>query len=69
MTDPRLIVGIASNERRMFEITVPNIGRIVCEASTRLTGPSAGREEERKALAKLNGQQLGEALVKAIEAY
>ena len=69
MTDPRMVVGIASNERRMFEITVPNIGRIICEASTRLPGPSAGREDERKALAKINGQQLSAALVKAIEAY
>jgi len=69
MTDPRLIVGVASNERRMFEITVPNIGRIVCEASTRLPGPSSGREDERKALAKINGQQLSEALAKAIEDY
>ena len=69
MTDPRMTVGVASNDRRMFEITVPNIGKIVCETSTKLPGPTAGREEERKALAKLHGQQLGEALVKAIEAY
>ena len=69
MTNPRLNVGIASNDRRMFEIVVPDVGKIVCEASTKLTGPIAGREEERKQLAKLNGKQLSEALAKAIADY
>ena len=46
MASPQLNVGIASNERRMFEIVLPNIGKIVCETSTRLPGPLAGREEE-----------------------
>jgi hypothetical protein len=69
MSEPRMTVGVASNERRMFEIQVPNIGKIVCEASTKLDGPSSGREEERKALAKLHGRQLSEALIKAMEAY
>jgi hypothetical protein len=69
MTSPRMTVGVASNERRMFEITIPNIGKIVCETSTRLDGPTSGREDERKALAKLHGQQLSEALTKAIESY
>ncbi len=31
MTSPRMTVGVASNERRMFEITIPSIGKIVCE--------------------------------------
>jgi len=66
---PRLNIGIASNDRRMFEIVLPDIGKIVCEASTKLPGPIAGREEERKALAKLHGKQLSEALTKAIEDY
>ena len=69
MTNPRLNVGVASNDRRMFEIVLPNVGKIVCEASTKLPGPTAGREEERKQLAKLNGKQLSEALTKAIEDY
>lgn len=69
MSDPRLSIGIASNDRRMFEITIPNIGRIVCETSTKLPGAVAGRETERKDLAKLHGKQLGEALVKAIGEY
>ena len=69
MASPQLNVGIASNERRMFEIVLPNIGKIVCETSTRLPGPLAGREEERKHLAKLHGKQLSEALTKAIEEY
>jgi hypothetical protein len=69
MASPQLNVGIASNERRMFEIVLPNIGKIVCETSTRLPGPLAGREEERKQLAKLHGKQLSEALTKAIEDY
>jgi hypothetical protein len=69
MTNPRLNVGIASNDRRMFEIVVPNVGKIVCEATTKLAGPTAGREEERKQLAKLHGKQLSEALTKAIEEY
>jgi hypothetical protein len=69
MSSPRLNVGLASNERRMFEIVLPNIGKIVCETSTRLPGPLAGREEERKQLAKLHGKQLSEALTKAIEEY
>jgi len=30
MASPQLNVGIASNERRMFEIVLPNIGKIVC---------------------------------------
>jgi len=66
---PRLNIGIASNDRRMFEIVLPDIGKIVCEASTKLPGLIAGREEERKALAKLHGKQLSEALTKAIEDY
>ena len=66
---PRLNIGIASNDRRMFEIVLPDIGKIVCEASTKLPGPIAGREEERKALAKLHAKQLSEALTKAIEGY
>ena len=69
MTSPRMTVGVASNERRMFEITIPSIGKIVCETSTKLDGPTSGREDERKALAKLHGQQLSEALTKAIEAF
>ncbi len=69
MADPRLNVGLASNERRMFEIVMPGIGKIVCETSTKLPGPTAGREEERKALAKLHGKQLSEALLKAIGEY
>ena len=69
MSNAPLNVGIASNDRRMFEIVVPNVGKIVCEASTRLDGPVAGREVERKQLAKLNCKQLSEALTKAIEAY
>ena len=69
MTDPRLNVGVASNDRRMFEIVVPDVGKIVCEASTKLPGPTAGREEERKRLAKLHCKQLSEALTKAIEHY
>jgi hypothetical protein len=69
MTNPRLNVGVASNDRRMFEIVLPNIGKIVCEASTRLPGPIAGREEERKELAKRHAKQLSEALTKAIEDY
>jgi hypothetical protein len=48
---------------------VPNVGKIVCEASTKLEGPIAGREVERKHLAKLNCKQLSEALTKAIEDY
>ena len=69
MSNERLNVGVASNDRRMFEIVVPNVGKIVCEASTKLPGPIAGREEERKRLAKLNCKQLSEALTKAIEGY
>ena len=69
MTDPRLNVGIASNDRRMFEIIVPDVGKIVCEASTKLPGPTAGREEERKQLAKLHCKRLSEALTKAIADY
>ena len=69
MTSPRLNIGISSNDRRMFEIVVPDVGKIVCETSTKLPGPTAGREEERKTLAKLHGKQLSEALVKAIEDY
>jgi hypothetical protein len=66
---PRLNIGIASNDRRMFEIVLPDVGKIVCETTTKLPGPIAGREEERKALAKLHGKQLCEALTKAIEGY
>ena len=40
MTNARMNVGIASNDRRMFEIIVPNVGKIVCEASTKLEGPT-----------------------------
>jgi len=69
MSSARLNIGIASNDRRMFEIVVPNVGKIVCEASTKLDGPIAGREAERKQLAKLNCKQLSEALTKAIEDY
>jgi hypothetical protein len=69
MSNARLNVGIASNDRRMFEIVVPNVGKIVCEASTKLEGPIAGREVERKQLAKHNCKQLSEALTKAIEDY
>ena len=69
MTNPRLSVEVASNDRRMFEIVLPYIGKIVCEASTKLPGPISGREEERKLLAKLNCKQLSEALTKAIEDY
>jgi len=69
MSSPRLNVGIASNDRRMFEIVLPDIGKIVCETSTRLPGPTAGREDERKILAKLHGKQLSEALTRAIEEY
>jgi hypothetical protein len=69
MASPRLSVGVASNDRRMFEIVLPDIGKIVCETSTKLPGPIAGREDERKKLAKLHGKQLSEALTKAIEDY
>jgi hypothetical protein len=69
MTNPRLNVGVASNDRRMFEIVVPNVGKIVCEATTKLPGETAGREAERKQLAKLNCKQLSEALTKAIDEY
>ena len=69
MTSPRMNVGIASNDRRMFEIILPNIGKIVCETSTKLPGSVAGREDERKDLAKLHGRQLSEALIKAIADY
>jgi hypothetical protein len=69
MANPQLNVGVASNDRRMFEIVLPDIGKIVCETSTKLPGPIAGREEERKELAKLHGKQLSEALTKAIEDY
>jgi hypothetical protein len=69
MADPRLNVSIASSDRRMFEITLPNIGKIVCEATTKLPGPAGGRDEERKALAKANAKQLGDAFAKALESY
>jgi hypothetical protein len=69
MASPQMNVGVASNDRRMFEIIVPNVGKIVCETSTKLPGPTAGREDERKALSKLNGALLSEALTKAIEGY
>jgi len=69
MADTRLNIGIASNDRRMFEIVLPGVGKIVCEASTKLEGPTAGREVERKQLAKLNGKQLSEALTRALEDY
>lgn len=69
MDDPKLSVGVASNDRRMFEISVPGVGKIVCEASTKLSGLTAGREGERKQLAKQHGQQLSEALLKAIANY
>ena len=69
MANPQMNVGVASNDRRMFEIILPNVGKIVCETSTKLPGPTAGREDERKALAKLNGALLSEALTKAIEGY
>ena len=69
MASSRFNVGVASNDRRMFEITIPDVGKTVCETSTRLSGATAGREVERKALAKLHAQQLGEALLEAIEAY
>ena len=67
MPSLRLNVGVASNDRRMFEIVLPDVGKIVCETSTKLPGPIAGREEERKMLAKLHGRLLSEALTKAIE--
>ncbi len=69
MTKPRLNVGVASNDRRMFEIVLPDIGKIVCETSTKLPGLTAGREDERKALAKQHGKQLIEAIAKALEDY
>ena len=69
MTSPRLNVGVASNDRRMFEIILPNIGKIVCETSTKLPGVTAGREDERKEMAKLHGNQLCDALIKAIQEY
>lgn len=69
MTNPRLNVGVASNDRRMFEIVLPNVGKIVCEAATKLPGLTAGREDERRQLAKLNAKQLSEALTKALEDY
>jgi hypothetical protein len=69
MTTSRFNVGVASNDRRMFEITIPDVGKIVCEASTKLSGLTAGREVERKDLAKLHAKQLGEALIKAIDGY
>ena len=39
------------------------------EPGARREGPTAGREVERKLLAKLNCKQLSEALTKAIEDY
>ena len=69
MASPRFNVGVASNDRRMFEILLPDIGKIVCETSTKLPGPTAGREDERKDMAKLHARQLGEALLKAVEEY
>ena len=48
MASPQMNVGVASNDRRMFEIILPNVGKIVCETSTKLSGPTAGREDERK---------------------
>lgn len=69
MADPKMNVGISSNDRRMFEISIAGIGRITCEASTKLPGATAGREGERKDLAKINGKQLSEALTKAIGDY
>lgn len=69
MADPRMNVGVSSNDRRVFEITIPGIGKIVCEAATKLTGATSGREDERKALAKANCTQLSEALTRAIGAY
>jgi hypothetical protein len=48
---------------------VPNVGKAVCEASTKLPGRTVGREEGRKELAKLHGTQLSEAPTKAIEEY
>lgn len=69
MADSRMNVGISSNDRRVFEISIPGIGKITCEASTKLPGVTAGREGERKDLAKINGKQLSEALTKAIGDY
>lgn len=69
MASPRFNVGVSSNDRRMFEIVLPDIGKIVCETSTKLPGVVAGREDERKSLAKLHAKQLGEALLKAVEDY
>jgi hypothetical protein len=69
MASPQLNVGVASNDRRMFEIVLPGVGKIVCETSTKLPGPTAGREDERKQLAKLHGKELSEALTRAIENY
>src|SRR5213075_2867884 len=42
-------VGVASNDRRMFEIILPNVGKIVCETSTKLSGPTAGRGRAKEA--------------------
>jgi hypothetical protein len=49
---------------------VPNVGKVVCEASTKLPGRTVGREEgRRKQLAKLHGTQLSKAPTKVIEEY
>ena len=69
MTGTRFNVGTSSDDRRMFEITIADVGRIVCEATTKLPGPIAGREVERKGMAKKHAKQLAEALLKATEGY
>jgi hypothetical protein len=55
MTNPRFNVGVASTDRRMFDIVVPNVGK---RSIHQIAGPTAGREGERERLAKLHGKQL-----------
>ena len=57
-------VGLVLNERRSFEIILPGVGRIVCEATTKLVS-SYATEAERKAMAKLHVKGLSEALISA----
>ena len=69
MASPQMNVGVASNDRRMFEIICPTSARLFARPrpSCRVRQPVA--EDERKKLAKLHGTQLSEALTRAIEGY
>jgi hypothetical protein len=56
--------------RRRFKLEVSGLGKIVCEVSDRVPGPSmAGREPERKAHAKTKAKRLVEIMNKEIESY